>query len=331
MPATFEDIVRVPRFISKYTVAFERDMNVTSILVTNLLSLTNLIHFLDLLITDGNYQTVLLVYDEASVEDTNVISELFNSAHDNYSVVIVNRARTEIQWMKMSPYNLQFGVLEIVLLNCDENVECIRTWLLRAGRLHNRHNMILLIPVQAEEKKREIWDQFDTVYTQIRHVNISVIFYEIETPVAKTNTSKILFEVFVLDYEPFRAVRINVENWVSQRNKLKNQSNWNDKIFETISWKPTITTQMYVAYSEDLIDRDSQLGNSRAVNLGNAELYLLNFIARILRVQNIVIEQHLGTSYPRHMSRIFGCLPSNEKYYAELYNTILGRGRYLTK
>lgn len=306
-------------------------MNLTSILVANLLSLSNLIHFLGRLATDGNYGTVLLVYDGASVEHTNIISELTDSAHENYSVVIVNRARTKMQWMKMRPYNLQFGVLEIVLLNCDENVKCLWTWSRPAGRPHNRHNMILLSSVQTEDLKREIWNRFDADLSGFRHVNVSVIFYKIETSVAKTNTSAISFEVFRLDYEPFRANEINVENWVSERTTLKNQSNWNDKIFGTVSWKPTITTQTYLAYSEDSIDRVFQLENPEVINLGNAELYLLNFITRILRVKNIVIEQHIGTSYPRHTARNFGCLTSNEKYYAELYNTILERGRHYTK
>lgn len=151
-------------------------MSLTGLLVANLFSMSNLTHFLDRLITDGQYETVLLVYDEASIEDTNFVPELANLAFGKYSMVIVDSDRGKIPWMEMKPY--QFRVLEIVLVNCDRNGVCLNTWLLQAGHIHNRHNIILLIPKQSEGRKSLIWKWFNYVAYYICHVNISVIFYE---------------------------------------------------------------------------------------------------------------------------------------------------------
>lgn len=302
-------------------------MSLTSLLVANVLSLSNLAHFLDRLITDGKYETVLLIYDEASVEDTNFVPGLANLAAGKYSTVIVDMDRGKIPWMEMKPYHLQFGVLEIVMVNCDRNDVCLNTWLLQAGHIHNRHNIILLIPMQSEDRKSLIWKWFNYVAYYICHVNISVVFYEKEMSLPKDDTSRKSIEIFVLDYQPFRVIGIDVKNIFNQNRFNNDRSNLNDKIFGSITWKPAVFLKTFTADRESVINRTLQSGNSTLINMGRAELYLMNFIARNLRAKNIATRQLLGADMARGIDETFVCNTSNEKYYPELYNIFIGAFR----
>lgn len=299
---------------------FVNKMNLTSLLITNFLSVSNLTHFLDRLINDGNHKTVLLVYDEASVRDTNFLPELADLAFQKYSVVIVNRDQEE-SWMAMKPYNLQFGLLEVILMDYSESGRKGVEMVLDSSTYHNRHSMILLIPMQDDDRRTDIWKCFNASLTIIRYINMTVVFYQAEMSTTTTKTLEKSIKVFVLDYEPFRAVEIEVENQSSI------QSNLNEKIFGSILNRPNLITRTTVsAYTTN---QTVPSENSASVNWGNAELYLSNFISRNLRAKNVVIQQLLTTQIAKGRLRDFACNASNEKYYAELYNTPLGPLQYI--
>lgn len=85
-------------------------MNLTSLFLTNLLSVSHFTPFFDHLITDGKYKSVLLVYNRASVSEADFVPELVSSAFGKYAVVIVNTEQAKTEYLRIKPYNQQFGV-----------------------------------------------------------------------------------------------------------------------------------------------------------------------------------------------------------------------------
>lgn len=59
----------------------------------NLISLTNLTIFVTRLIRDGQYQSAVLLYDYASIGDTNFIQELTDSPNRNFTLVTLRVTR----------------------------------------------------------------------------------------------------------------------------------------------------------------------------------------------------------------------------------------------
>lgn len=294
-------------------------MNLSNFLIANLLSLSNLTHFFDRLIADGEYETVLLIYDEASVKNTNFVTELIDVARGKYVVVIMNRDGDKFSWIHMKPYSLQVRLLEIMLLNYDQNQENSIESIARIGNFHHdRHNIIVLFPMQTEDHKKKIWEHFDRD-DPASHMNISVIFYQTKKSLTKANTSRKLFEIFVLNYNPFTAVEIDIENNFSEIS----QSNLNDKIFNTISKRPNviIETKFYTSITNETVWK--QWGISASINVADATCYLSNFIARNLRVNDVEIQHYALNLANKNFEEGLECIAPIGKYYAELNNYIL--------
>lgn len=150
-------------------------------------------------------------------------------------------------------------------------------------------------------------------------MNISLIFYPKKLAVTQANLSDESIEIFVLDYKPFRAIEIDVENSVFGGNRSNDQTDWNEKIFGSISRKPDLLLSTVLAHTKSVEDTDFILRSSD--NVGNAQLYLTNLIAQNLRSKGIPIDQYIVVEVSEGKYEQYTCTASAEKYYTELYNT----------
>lgn len=189
-------------------------MNLASLLVANLISLSNLTHFLDRLITDGNYQTVLLIYDDASVRDTNFIPELADLAFGKYAMVIMNSDHTNQSYAEYNyAYDLklfeqqQTGIIQIIM--ADYGNRAVEKSLRRNSFLHSLQDVVCLIPVQPDDEKKKIWKLFNRREVSLRYRNCSIIFYQPEQ-------SGEPFEIFALNYQAERFTRNGDSRGTSQ-------------------------------------------------------------------------------------------------------------------
>lgn len=269
-------------------------MNLTSFFVANLLPLANLMHFLSRVISDGEYKVILLVSDDSFDAKTNIVPELIHLAHEKYSMVFLNEDR--------AAYSLA-SILETSLYH---------------------RNSIFLLPMSIDEDKAEIWEWFLYYSDSIRNVNTTVIFYENEISVTEAIPWRRTVEMFGFEHNPFRVVGIDVGNSAYEENQITHsQSDPNSAVVEFISAKIYLIIYTATAVSESVINRTMRVGNSTLINPGDSELYLSNFIARNLNANNVSIEQVLVILANGLEREAFECSVSNEKNYAEIYNTPL--------
>lgn len=308
-----------------FCIAFK--MNLTSLFITNLISMSNLTFFLDRLITDGKYKTVFLTYDDASIKDNNFVSQLVDLAFEKYAMMITeydsNRETTRpfdrIFFLKQS------DILQIIMVNYREDKarKVILGEKLRGSKFkYGIQNVVVLFPIQSNDRKEEIWEIFGTKrYSQFcKHMNVSVIFYETENSKKMTNTLRKSMEIFVFNYKAYENVDIREINVESNH---VNESNLYEKIFGSIVKEPILSIRTETSVVNKSVTKISdQRGNDTIINLGSAEYYLSNFIARNLRSKHSQVQQILQ----RFLTEIFdyspdnNCSVSNEKYYGELYN-----------
>lgn len=307
-------------------------MNLASLLIANLISLSNLTHFLDRLITDGNYKTVLLIYDDASVRDTNFIPELVDLAFGKYAMVIMNSERTNESYVEYNcVYDLgaieqqRSGIIQIIMVHYGKRA--VEKSLRRNNFLNNLQDVVYLIPVQPDDEKDKIWNLFNIREVSIRYRNCSVIFYQ-------TEQSGEPIEIFALNYQAEKFTRngdslgtsqIDMENSVVkiEVGQANDERNLHDDIFGSIIKKPILLIKTVSTANKSVVKTSAQQGTATLVNLGNADYYLSNFIARNLRARDVSIHQALAyqrVSYKFTWPQVFNCCASNEKNYAELYN-----------
>lgn len=188
--------------------------------------------------------------------------------------------------------------------------------------------MILLIPMQDDDREMEIWNYINSRSTIVRFFNLTVVFYRAEKSMPEASTWEKSIEAFVLDFDPFRVIEIDVENDAYQ-NHSDVQINLHDQIFGSISIKQNLVIWTNAAVSESVLDRTVQLENSASINLGNAEIYLKNFIVRNLRAQGVEFVYLVEAEMSLGFFKYFDFNASSEQYYAELDNTLYGTDRYI--
>lgn len=288
--------------------------------------MSNLTHFLNRLITDGGYKTVLLIYDGDFVGGNNFVSQLTDSGFGNYATMIMNVNHVRSLNKSFRSIRDQSGLLQIIMLNYDDDGENRLKHLLRdMDLLSNKHNnMVILMPAQRDDQKKEIWRVFARKYLSA----VTVIFYQTEKTLEMANTSRIYVEVFILNYKAngtLDAQVIDVENTVDKNQP--NESNLNEKIFGPILQKPKLFIFTDLAVNKSVTKTTVQQGQDTLVSLGNADYYMSNFIARNLRFEDGEIHQilvYLGShsqgAIHRKSITLFICDASNENIYGELYN-----------
>lgn len=156
-------------------------------------------------------------------------------------------------------------------------------------------------------------------------LNFTVIFYE--TNASSMAPSKKLIEIFPLNYKEEIYGSSSIDEKNSIYNDSLNANKLHDKIFGSISKKPIVVIHTVTAADESITKTTVQRDNTTFINLGSANYYFSNFLARNLRANDVVVQQVLelekflrGQDWPQVL--FFNCSGSNEKIYADIYNRI---------
>lgn len=301
--------------------------NYSNFLVADWISMLNLTLFVDRFVTDGNYESVLFIYDDDDVhiKDTNFIPQLSDLSFGKYAMFIMKENYSE--WgtsPKLPPHQEHSRLLQVLTLK-DVDKFRMRKLSLRYGFSKNQQNVVLLISMPPDDRKMDIWRIFRKFNSRLRFVNMIVVFYQTEVSMALANSSRESIEIFALNYKyGIRgSIAVDVENSVYKGHL--NDSNLHDKVFASIIKKTDLTINTISAVNVSVTKTNVQRENVcvSLYNLGSADFYLSNFIARNLRSKDVIFEQLLEHRKMRvsqlEANKYFYSV-SNEKTYAELYN-----------
>lgn len=316
-------------FLFECALRSDLKMILTNFFIASALSMSNLTLFVDQLITDGKYKTVLLIHDRTSVRDSNFIPQLTELGFGKYATVIVNMRH--LNGLDLGPYRVQSGILQIVMIKYGAPGESRVKQLIDASSLRqSRQNMVMLIPMQSDNEKKEFWLQLkgSNIFTGYGWINTTVIFYQTEQSMA--NTTRKPFEVFVINYKADQTVdALEIEKW-DHKNQAT-ESNLHEQIFGSIMKKPNLILSTTAAVNRSITKATLRRGNETLINLGSAANYLSNFIARNLRFKDVMFQQvlkyfplgvNIRASEILDMKFFYNCYASNENTYGELYNKI---------
>lgn len=302
--------------------------------IANVISMSNLTLFLDRLITHGKYNSIHLVYDDASIKDTDFVPQLVDLSQGKYAMFITKKEYSFFFTKPvMTPYRSRSDLLQVLMLNYDEGGKTRLVDILKGQNLfYSTQNVVLLMPMQSNERKREVWNCFNerTITRNTQFTNISVVFYQTETSMKVANASRKSIEIFVLNYKASQNVEpkeIDVENSSCAWNNQVNECNLHDKIFGEISKKISLSIHLKSTTIKSVTKEPILYGNNALVNFGVARNYLRNFFVRNLRLEDVEFQNiclyiyidKFGDKYYQY-TKHFLCDTSNEKIYGELYN-----------
>lgn len=305
---------------------FNRKMNLSNLLVTNLLA--NLTIFLDRLIIDGNYKTVLLTYDDAYINNIDFVGQMVDKAGGKYTMLI-KKSMDEVNFNSHIITPLRSAVLLLIaILKFDDFDDCPTHFngINSAGFI--RYNLVLLIPMPSDDQQeKSLWRCIR--FGPSKHINTSVVFYQTEVSMNMVNSSRKSIEIYALNYKVDKIdgdgnVRLNLDVENSFYKGQLNESNLHGQIFGSIIKKPNL-----------IIDIETFAGNfpRKAFshgNFGSADLYLSNFIAQNLHFKDVMVNQEFHFKQITFKNGIFLVevthhhTSSNRGIYRELYNELLG-------
>lgn len=269
-------------------------MNLTNTFL-EVISLTNLAIFVNRLIVDGNYETALFLYDDASVRDTHFIREL-TSTSGNYTSIIL-RSADILRWTFLSEkkkFLSAHNELPIIMMSYDQQWDD-RLLNLMTPIDRSAHNYVFLLPMHHYSRWGEILQTFQSHFS---YPNTSVVFYQ--TPhMPQNEATNHSIEVFV-NSNCFTAgcsiLDIGSDNdTMTQLNKIEN-------LHEFVFEKAMKKTMLFM-YD---VDSKARVRDNR-VMLNNSNQFMANFIARNLR--NISMVQLSDSCFYK---------PKNDSFYAEL-------------
>lgn len=296
-------------------------------LTANLMAISSLTFFLDRLIIDGKYKTVQLTFDDAYVSGHDLVIEIAKLAIGKYAMAIqranynplMGPAKTEPQ---------RSDSLSMIKTNYVEGGE---VWffdsLAQAARPENSgQNLVLLLPMLSEDRKTDLWHRIGFYLNNTRTI---VVFYEtsveMRVPVETC--------VYALNYKKSNGLfKLDVEKFLFHGHP--NETDLHEKMFKTSleSFSLRITTNTVGIQS--VTKRSSHEGSKQVINLGDADCYLSNFIARNSHFENFSIEQNIRYEYftvENEMIQSKSHKYSNthdssiKRSYSELYNGLHAR------
>lgn len=276
-------------------------MNFTNIFF-GLMSLTNLTLFLNRVVHDGQYETVMFLYFNHAIEDTNFVQELSDSPYGHYSIVTVcmDEFDHSIQLLESIPYRNLKKALQIIVLGATMPVNDI---------LFTR-DTTFLYPMWPHEIKQ---DFLDRVRGEFRGKgNFSMIFYQTPRTIQQADSTKSI-EVFVVDtfnLSPDRSV-FGIDLQSDIHVQLNRTDDLHSKLFE-----PTQKTLLYFS-DDDGLKTVTNLMNTKSAMSGNANIYLWNYIAR--NMKNLTTWQAVPIEKYYDIPRLKKYEPSNGSIYAELF------------
>lgn len=75
--------------------------------------------------------------------------------------------------MELEYFQWRFGLLQILMLNYNENDKLRHQFLFGSQFFsYNTQNVILLMPMRPDDRKREIWNIFESAKYLIAYVNV---------------------------------------------------------------------------------------------------------------------------------------------------------------
>lgn len=302
--------------------------------------MSNLSHLLHRIITDGKYKSVLFIHANSPIMDNDFFAQLADLSSGEYAMFNMNATyadfaegipEPELEWR---PPRQRYGILQVIFLNYDDldthgmqSFNCVELEILIRKMIayYKTQNVVLVNPMYPIDRV-DFWKCFDHMQGFLAFTNCSVIFYQNQPP-KMVNSNRKALELFVVN--PGEHVEIDVENCVGH------ECNLNEKIFGSFHRASNLTITTASGIEKSVTQTPLRRGSDTFINLGNADYYLSNFIARNLRVEDVSVQQlmhynEIGISSSpekrriRNFDKILDCNTSNEKNYAELYNVPAG-------
>lgn len=338
-------------------------MNLSGISVADLFFISNLTFFLDRLITDGRYQTVQLIYDDAYLNDNDFVAQLATRAVDKYAMLVEKCMwrRDPLKELKRNNNFMKGRIdsIRIMKLNYGEqNSEYFEEFLGAIPYLMDSvyQNLVLLIPAQSNNRKLQFWKQLKEY--KLIPLNISVVFYQTEESSAMARATREPIEIYAVNYKVERSdFALNfqhtlddedmnhlnetnpeffLESVVDEENSLYrgqlNETNMHEAVFGMISKKIVLSIST-VSDILKSVPKTAQMNGNPLVDFGSSDCYLSNFIARNLKFKDAEIHLTFHTHQRllekrtgrriRHNENIIPYGVSSERIYAELYNEVL--------
>lgn len=276
-------------------------MHFTNIFI-GLVSLTNVTLFVNRLINDGQFQTAILLYNNEAIRDTNFIRELTDCPNRNYSIVTVCVDEFESSdWApEFSPYSKIVNALHLIMVNEWSSVT------LADRQLDFSHNRVFLLPMQRDDKKKQVLQKWKDRKDMFRG-NHSAVFYQTPHTIQQA-VSKKSIEVFVMNSQLSGPNRCVFE--IDGRSDINSQLSQTRNVYEKI-----------FARKEALIVLTGQLGKinisaiSKSVIATNADIFMANYIARNLK--NLTAWQFLEIK--NGVKGLIKYRPSEESIYGDLF------------
>lgn len=283
-------------------------MNLTNIFI-NLVSLTNLTIFLNRLIHDGQYKSVLLIHDNESIRDTNFIQELSNSSNRNYYTLVIACVSEfdSPEWMLEFNSQSFMNVLSILMVEVDMIHPKQGFPIFRHCAF--AHNMVVLLPMRRNRKNIDFLRYFFNM-TKGRTRRFSLIFYQTPNTIQNAVSNKSI-EVFVMSSRMIAYERpvfgIHVHGDI--HSQLSSTKNVTDEVFEPIG----VTFLLLV--NNDMVRNVSNILNRTDVMSDSQNIFMANYIVR--KMKNLttlqVVLSEIGAN-----KNVFLYTSSNRSIYAEL-------------
>lgn len=284
-------------------------MNLTNVFL-EMISLTNLAIFVNRLIVDGNYETALFLYDDASIRDTHFIQELNDLSNDNYTIMTF-RSEDCVNWTSYDTDELFWRVprsLQIFMINYDhdwnDRLLDLETPFTRPGR-----NYVFLLPMQHQQQKEDILLSFD-FYSTFR--NSCIAFYE--TPrTAQNVVSDKSIDVFVnMDCYTVNCSIFDADNRADISAQLNQIGNLNEFVFSKFIFETFLHLNQW--------DSTLTAMDHKNIMLDDSDLLMANYIAR--NMKNLTTQLHTtgGCDYKAKNGSIYAEFFSSSLDCSAVYN-----------
>lgn len=300
-------------------------MNLSNLFVTNLLA--NLTIFLNRLIIDGNYKTVLLTYDDANINNIDFIGQMVSRAGGKYAM-LTKKSTEEVKFNPNIRTSFRSAALLLIAMLKIVDFDDCRMYFYRinfAG--FDRYNLVLLVPMPSDDQQEKLLWRCMRIGPD-RYINTSVVLYQ-----TKVISSRKQIKIYALNYkldkiDEYGDVRLSVDVEKSFYKGQLNESNLHGEIFGSIIKKPNL-----IITTETFIEKFSKKAFSQHGNFGSAAVYLSNFFTQNLHFKDVIVHQEFRFEQTTFENGIFldkvthHHTSSNRGIYGELYNELLGERR----
>lgn len=189
-------------------------MNLTNLFIASLLSTSYLTHLLHRVITDGEYNSVLLINADPYIGHTDFFPQMADLSNGKYAWFTTDSEyHNTVSWFdnKWMPNRNLFGILQVLLLNYhnDEMGQAplkyvnrkrclqIKSVMLNSNNYYKAQNVVVLYPMQSYDQHKDFWRCSRQFQEYFIVENCSVILYRTQAAMTAKTLRKPLEIFFV--------------------------------------------------------------------------------------------------------------------------------------